>query len=232
MSLAVVREHRDFYRKHKWIEFEELIAPQNQERFSEEIKKALSDRLKTPPQKLASISATKRFAAGHDLWRASSLLKKITLGKRLAEVAGELVEIKPLRFGYDQLIFFPPKQEAADPSLKFLDNNPTLQEISSIQNIVCGMMLCIDKLAPADADSESSFFCPTVGNGVVFAPDFPIPFDQLEKREGFTYLLLAYATANAVYCHQEKDPFSYEFKQLGYNFGDRLTEKLNPLVYL
>src|SRR5262245_4528435 len=105
MNFTVVREHREFFRKHHWIECDSVISEAEIKQAVEQIPLTLKKRLKekgylstkTPPQFYW-------FEKGIDLWRESPILKKIALSRRLAEIAGELTEQKPLRFGYDKLL--------------------------------------------------------------------------------------------------------------------------------
>jgi len=234
MNFAIIKEHRDFFRKHRWIEFEGLLTKDQKENLLKESTAVLSKRLKAQAADIFQSPADKLFNAGRDLWRDSSKLKKIILGKSLAEAASELIEKKPLRFGYDQLFPSPKLSVEEDSYSKFLTEDLTLQEISCIQGVLCGLMLCI--VEPTVSSSEtplekSAVFSSRAGNGVIFAPDMPIPLKELNHRPGAVYLLLVYADVNAVYCLEEKDYHTHHFKRWGYHFGDRLSEILNPLVY-
>jgi len=256
MNFSVIGEHRDFFRKHHWIECEGVLSASQQAVLSREMATVLAARLKLP---ISKASANQLFASGHDLWRGAAPLKKIILQKGLAEIAAELLEEKPLRFGYDQL--FPPLASVsmgADAYGAFLKQTLSLREISSIQGIVCGAMLCVvaptinevidEEVKIVDAPLESGLmssqlssqpvpissvpiFSTTAGNGIFFSPDTPISFEGLRSHSGGTYLLLVYTKPNAVYYRQDLDPHLHDFRNLGYNFGDRLLDRLNPLVY-
>ena len=155
------------------------------------------------------------------------------MSKNLAEAASELIEHKPLRFGYDQLL--PMSNEAVagkNAYAALLSKTATLQDISCIQGVLCGLILCLKAAQQPPESASSTIFPFTAGSGVMFAPDVPIAFGELAKRQGYIYLMLAYTEAKAVYRLQPEDPHAYDFKQLGYNFGDRLSDKLNPLVYV
>lgn len=237
MNFAVDGRHRDFFRKSRWIEFDELLSPQQLEIINREIKPVLASRLKTPLTYLPAFAVDKFFEKGRDLWRGAPSLKKILLSKPLAEAASELIEQKPLRFGYDQL--FPSLNNIQNENQTYallLRTQPTLQEISCIQGVLCGLMLCL-KADPQKATSEDSkekpttVFSKTAGNGVIFSPELPIPFEELAAMNDSLYLLLVYTNAKAVYRMEERDPHVSDFKSLGYNFGDKLSDTLNPLVY-
>ncbi|QLH36192.1 MAG: hypothetical protein HWD61_08680 [Parachlamydiaceae bacterium] len=44
-------------------------------------------------------------------------------------------------------------------------------------------------------------------------------------------MLLAFADFRTVYILNENDPHTHTLKHLGYVFGDKLSDKLNPIVY-
>ena len=235
MNFAVDGSHRDFYRKHQWIEFEGLLSPARLLAIEKEIHEVLCKRIGIPDKEKPSaeeplFSEDAEFRAGRDLWRGRQSLKKIALSKNLAQVASEIIEQKPLRIGYDQ--FLP------SPLLGLEENNfytdllkttPTLQEMSPLQGVLCGLLICL-KSTPNE-EKPSTLFSPVAGNGVLFAPDHPIAFDELVSRQGSKYLLIAYAGSKSVFIHQSGDTHPSHFKKLGLNFGDRLNDLLNPIVY-
>lgn len=233
MNFSVVREHRNFFKLHHWIECEGVLTPAEVSRLKAGIDEALTLRRGDRRLSAEEMTAEEKFRLGRDVWRNAPSGKKTVLGKALAGVASELIEQKPLRFGYDML--FPSigtSRVKSGSYAELLARTPTLAEMSCIQGVLCGAMLCID--GPADSSEEtpaSSLFSSVPGNGVYFTPDWPLPLHEIYGRQGFTYLLLVYTKANAVYLLQEGDPHLHAFKQLGYNFGDRLNDLHNPVVY-
>ncbi len=226
MNFSANGEHRDFFHQHSWIECEGILSSSQLELLPKEIKEALL--IRTGIRKEA-IDDDKSFMLGRDLWRAAPLLKKIIVQKSLGQIASELTECKPLRIGYDQ--FFPSVGQYQGAYSKFLEQTITLQELSGIQGVMCGLMLCV---APPNkhlsALTSENIFPFSVGNGVFFTPDFPIDF-RILKAIGGEYLLVVYVKEKAIYCRQDRDPNNHTFKQLGYNYGDRLLDALNPIVY-
>lgn len=235
MHFAVDRKHRDFFRKHHWLECEEVFSPEETKRIAEGVDAACAQRLKVKPDALAEIPSERLFGVGHDLWRADPTLKKVLLHHNLAEIAGELTEQKPLRFGYDMLLP-PPKDalNAAGPYKALMEKSPTLAEISGIQGVVCGGVICVSGSLNQEGRQESglsSLFSVTPGHIVFFSPDWPLPFSEILHRPDYQYLMFVYVKPKAVYFRQELDPHLHDFKQLGYQFGDKLTDALNPIVY-
>lgn len=233
MHFSVIREHREFFRNHQWIECDGVLSGAEQRRLSEGISGVLEERSGVKPSILIKKSHLQDFDLGHDVWRGAPSLKKIILGSSLAEIAGELIEHKPLRFGYDT--FFPDVSKSADDKnayAAFLQTTPTLAEMSCIQGVVCGAMLCISGREAASSDEKmTTLFSRVPGNAVYFSPDWALPLHEIYQNPSFTYLLVAYVKTNAVYCMQHGDPHLHDFKRLGYNFGDRLKEPFHPIVY-
>src|SRR5262249_17973848 len=137
------------------------------------------------------------FEIGHDVWRGRRALKKIILSRSLAGIASELIEEKPLRFGYDSLFSAVEKTMGHDSYETFLQSHPTLHEMSCIQGVLCGAMLCLSGSGESVGDEATTIFCKTPGNIVYFAPDWPLPLREIYQNPGFTYLLIVYVKANA-----------------------------------
>lgn len=242
MNFAVLGEHRDFFRKHQWIECEQLIPPTRLERLVAGVEQALSSRLKQPislknGEALLHHSADLLFRHGRDLWRENKEVKKILFSKNLAEVAAELIEAKPLRFGYDQLLLPPLSAWQVENALQAIQmkaqNSPAVpfDQMSCIQGVACGAIVCIQAPLHLSPALGASFFPKTPGNVLIFKPTFAVPFQQLWTLPGFLYLMLVYAKPNAVYYLQQNDPHAHAFKDWGYNFGDALKDTLNPIIY-
>lgn len=244
MKFATAKEHRDYFRKQRHVAFEGLLTEQQCMQLNSYIDDALSKRLGERHSSLSLLPAEKLFAQGRDLWRAGAKLKKIVLHRGFAQAAADLIEMRPLRIAYDQLLpsystakfpvmsLTPPK---ADEYAAFLKRTATLSDISCVQGVACGLMLCVKAPAAGAAGGEEERFLSSVfprfaGHGVFFAPDMPIDFSMLTAMPEARYLMIAYTQHSSVYCHQEGDPHVNYFRSLGYNFGDRLSEQLNPQV--
>lgn len=223
MHFAVVGKHRDFFRKHHWLECEEVLPENERQRLSEAIAAALGK----------NETAADIFAAGRDLWRDHPAIKKAISKCNLAEIAGELIEQKPLRLGYDMLLPAPSAFDHDSSYSKFLKTTPTLTEMSCIQGIACGAMLCVSGPSNLDISTSSSIglFSNRPGNVIIFSSDWHLPLHEIYERAGFSYLLIAFAVSNSVYYLQPNDPHVHHLKRLGYQFGDRLKDVWNPIVY-
>jgi hypothetical protein len=156
--------------------------------------------------------------AGRDLWRNSAAIKKIVCSRDYAQIACELTGARELRLGYDQMVDIFPNESV------------NLLEISCIQGILCGLIICIQK--PSDEEEEfSEFFPQQVGTGIFFSAETLIPFGDLVHAHKGSYFLIAYTAKDAVYVHQDNDPYLHQWKPLGYAFGDRLQDAFHPMLY-
>lgn len=150
------------------------------------------------PERLDALKkeiATLQPLQSYDLWRQSVSYQKSLKLSQMAMIASELVEQKPIRIGFDWLL-------PQDFSGK------TLNEISSIQGLLCGLLLSLE-----------------TGSGTFVDPATPFP-----EQTG-PHLLIAFAEDRAVYIFQESDPNTHYLKQFGYSFGDRLKQAHNPIIY-
>lgn len=230
MKFATDKSHRDYFYKHGTIEFDELFSPEQIHELNVAIDAVLCKNLSIRKDQLARQTPQELFLGGRDLFRRDESIKKLLLHRRLAEIAVELMETHFLRMGYDQLLLGETKQPIIETTYdRFLRREGTLQEKSCITPIICGLMLCLD---PAQASENSSAFFPkTAGSGVFFKPDIPLDLSFLCQALGGRYLLIAYAEARTVYILNENDPHTHALKHIGYVFGDKLSDKLNPIIY-
>lgn len=230
MKYATDKSHRDYFYKHGTIEFDELFNADQVHELNVAIDKILCKKLSITKDKLPRQSPNELFLQGRDLFRHDESLKKLLLHQRLAEIAVELTEARSLRIGYDQLFVGeskPPLFETAYD--QFLHQPGTLQERSCITPVQCGLMLCLEPV-PLSAESPAALFPKIAGNGVFFRADIPLDLQSLSHAQGARYLLIVYAHSRTVYILNEKDPHTHALKHIGYVFGDRLSDKLNPLI--
>lgn len=233
MKFTLDSSHRDYYLQHRAIEFDALLTPIELKQLKKAVSLSLSERTGFEPEKLSKATPECLFMAGRDLWRTHEALKKIILQRRLAEIAAELTEKKPIRIGFDEL--FPETgtpdvvSTLKDPYHLLLNKKRLLSEICCLQGILCGLMLCLEGDA-TPSDEKLSPFSRLSGNGVFLSPDFPIDFKELYERPAHTYLLIVYCQDSALYIYQPDDPHGNILKQMGYSFGDKLKDNLHPVM--
>lgn len=88
MRFGLIKDHLDFFHKHKFIELEELMT---------------EDEIDTINSKLNDQK--------YDVWRTNDALKKIILKPTLAEVAAQLSKVQPIRIAHDRLLEGPLAKE-------------------------------------------------------------------------------------------------------------------------
>lgn len=232
MKLAVDQEHRHFFRKHQYIEFDELLTADQCASLNEESAAVLSNFLKIPKDKVFFAPPEKLYQSGRDLWRQDPSLRKIVCQSAWAEIASELLEKKPLKIGFDQYFCGIKKKISygeENPFFKVLSQASTLMDISSLQGIVGGLFLCLEEGENQKKEQKPPFPLKQ-GNGIFFSAAYPLDFQQLYDLPEYKYLLIVYADSSAVYAPNQNDLHLYDWKKLGYQFGDKLTEKLNPTL--
>ncbi len=236
MKFAIASDHRDFFRKHQAIEFEGFLNQKQITEIAKAIEEALTKRLSQMKTKVKP-STNQLFKEGRDLWRSEPILKKLEM-HQLSEIVSNLMECKPLRLGYDQYFpaFIPSLGQAflSDSYKTLCKQTLSLNAISSLERIVCGVMLCLtdqEKQEDSPIEKEFNIFSEKAGNAVFFHPNLPINFSELEKRKGQSYFLIVYTQAHAVYVMNENDPQPYHLKTFGYRVGDKLVDKHHPIAY-
>ncbi len=249
MKFSTAKEHRDFFQKNGWIEFEDLVSQQLLEQVNRAVDRTVADRLTNPDGKTAPFSSEKHYLAGRDLWRADPLLKKFISQAKFAEIAVELTEKIPLRLGFDQL--FPRLCESLyekEPSYlysSFLKEDYTLQEASCLSGLAVGIMLslgpCSERLGSQRVLPDALWnreprpgvitpFPSKPGHAVFFQPQRPIRWNFIAEQGANRFLLIVYTGSTAYYQRETNDPHVHALKKLGYVFNDRLTDRLHPVV--
>lgn len=215
MHLSLAKEHRDYYQKHKFIEFTSLVPSPHE--LSQAIEETLLLRQKAK-------HSPRDF--GRDLWRDNPLIKKISLRKDFAEIAAGLLGQRELRFGYDQSIAIERHTESYLPT-----GTTSLQQMSCMKPVMMGLLIRLTEgTQPAPAQLPCP--CPTLpGNGVFFSAQLLLSWEPLLALQNQRFFLIAYSGAHSVYVLEKRDPGTHALKTLGYVFGDTLTSDTHPLLY-
>ncbi len=246
MRFTVNKEQRDFFQKKGWIEFEDLLKEEQIQAIQRPLEEVLAERLKVSTSQVGKQPAERLYHQGHDLWRSSPILQHFIMQPRFGEIAVELIGRKVLRLGYDQ--FFPPLHPPSLSSLPlsfyapFMGRGLSLEEVSSIRGVACGMMIALGEktgsvLQKEEASGEVSegqkidIFPFRAGHVIFFRPHLPVAWDCLAHHVGQRFYLIVYASSLSYYQLQPNDPHTHALKHLGYIFNDPLADKLNPVVY-
>ena len=84
MHFAIAPEHLNFFQRHHYIEFENLLTQEEVETLLHALNTAL------PHQ--------------YDTWRGNPIIQKFVLRKQFAEIASNLTKISPLRIAFDRIL--------------------------------------------------------------------------------------------------------------------------------
>jgi hypothetical protein len=241
MKFATAKEHRNFFQKQGWIEFEGLLSSDQLALANQAIDQVLAERLNIPSERLQLLPSEKMYLQGRDIWRSNFVVQKLATQMRFAEIVAELIEKKPLRLGYDQ--FFPSRQQASyaqEPSSiysHFLEQIASLEEVSCLRGVACGLLLALGgKKENASLEKKTSFegidvFPNQPGNVIFLQPAALVNWDCLYAHPGQRFYMIVYTLSSAYYQLQLKDPHTHALKRLGYVFNDKLSDKLNPIIY-
>jgi hypothetical protein len=218
MRFIFTLEQRDFFRKHRFIEFEGLLASEHIAYLNQKTEEIIEQRLQLPLSKWDAISL---YKAGYDLWRNDDAIKKATQKLSIVHIASELFETSPLRLAFDQLCI------AGSPSP--YKGALSLSEISSIKPLAGGILFLLEDFEP---HQSLKFPLPRVaGNALFIAPELPIPWPELFSIPRLRILLLAFAPEKSFYRPEPNDPHSPAFKKWGYVYNDPLKATLHPIVF-
>jgi hypothetical protein len=239
MKFATAKEHRDFFQKHGWIEFDGFISDEQLALANQAIDQVLAERLKISSDRLGLLSSEKFFLEGRDLWRSNQTLRKLAVQPRFVEISSDLIEKKPLRLGYDQLLPGYIKSEFLAPAQQvyshFLEQTANLEDVSCLKGVVCGLILALggkQERVPEKISSDGiNIFPSQPGRVIFFKPNLLVNWNDLYNHAGQRFYMIVYTQAFAYYQLQPKDPHTHSLKRIGYVFNDKLNDKLNPIVY-
>lgn len=238
MKFATAKEHRDFFQKEGWIEFERMISDEQLELLNKAIDHTLADRLNTTSDKFSSVSSERFFMQSRDLWRSNPHLFKLICQTRLTETVNALIEKKPFRLGYDQLF---PSWNAHPFSKKdssfysdFLEKNSALETVSCLTDLACGVLVALNsggEMREIQSRDKLNIFSKHSGNIVFFKPNLIIDWKHLKSCTNQRFYLIVYTHPHSHYQLQTNDPHTHELKRIGYILNDKLSDKLHPIVY-
>ena len=244
MKFAIAKEHRDFFQKKGMIEFEDLLSSDQLALLNRTIDEALLTRLHQPQGHLKFQLSEALFLEGRDLWRSNEQLRKLVCQPRFAEITSELIEKKPLRLGYTQ--FFPSNYEVQYGReykgiyRHFIQQNIDLQSVSCLENVACGLMLCLGRNDPVKIEQPDfkeedekgiDVFPWQPGQVVYFQPEVPVDWQKLSRHSGFRFHLIVFTEAYSHYLLRPEDPHTHFLKHQGYIFNGKLVDRLHPIVY-
>ncbi len=233
MKLALVKDHLNFFYQNHFLECEDLLS----QKALTQLREALIIHIKT---QISSVSKrdknhleTPLLKAGFDSWRFSDLIKKWVFQPHFVEIAAHLTKRKKLRLGFDQAFWVPPFfEEESDQRLSFFKKSFFVSQISSLNNMVCGLILNLSLSSDLIEENNNNLPLPKIpGNGLFFLINNPLCFNQLLKNSKKLFLLIIYTEEQTIYFLNKENPNAHTYKNLGYVFGDKLQNKTHPLIY-
>lgn len=224
MKFSVSLEQRDFFRKTGFIHFVDLLNTSELAILNSGIEESLAVIRK-------KISQREPASLGRDLWRLNEGIKKIVFSKRLIDLAYELIQKKPLRIAFDELL--PEKSLYSRHEINDFHYSDTasFQEHSCISGLQGHFLLCIKRFPDTvPAGDSNPLFALEEGSGFFIAPEAVFPFLSATPSTTMRFFLIGYCDKFSQYLHEERDPHCHFLKSLGYVFGDTLNDRLHPII--
>lgn len=203
MNLEIAPSHRTFFIKNKFIIFDDLLTASE------------LSALQTLISKIPNEYAT-------NLFLRYPHFQKYIFSKKFAKLVFSLLNLNPIRIASDQYISSKSQYLAA----------ATLQEIGTVQPVICGLLLNISQTSiPIAEDNELlRTFPKNPGSGVFLHPEFTFPYNQLSNYSTAHFLLITYGSRRLIYTQNSSDPDLYFLKKQGYNFGMPISAATHPLL--
>jgi hypothetical protein len=223
MRFALTADHRDFFNKNNFIEFEEMLSSDQAAALKTNVEQVLAARLHIPKEKLAGRQSTQLFQAGYDLWRDNEIIKKTEQKNAFAALASELLQVLPLRFAFDQYVF------ASRGSDSPFSQSFTLQETSCLFPLAGALILPLEDMLQPLADFPLPL---KSGNGLFISPSLPIPWPKLYSIPNLCFIVIGFAMKKTLFRADTRDPHAVNLKKLGYAFNDFLKDSLHPLLIM
>lgn len=225
MRFALNSDHKDYYAKNGFIEFEEFLDANSVAALQKEIDATLCARLKTSSIRMAELPRKAIFESGFDLWRDNASIKQTLFKTTFTEIAAQLFQANLLRAAFDQYIDTGPGTDSP------------LTAPLSLNDFSCANPLSgafIIRLSETPIDPCDPQVCPVpskAGSAIFLSPDKVIPWSELFSQKDLRILILAYGSKRTFYRLEKNDPHTHLWKRLGYVFGDLLKDNLHPVLF-
>lgn len=229
MPIDLPQAQLNFYHKFHHLELESFFADERLGILQTAVKDEIKKRLGQAPS-----NTSEAYMGGRDLWRDNTAIRQLVCNRDLALCATKLSQQPSLVLAFDQLLFTP----LADNIAPF-DHPHTLQEISNVSSLACGLVINLCDCETTDGElslsveEDLSMLTPTPhnpGSILFFSPEMPLNFQDLFATPSQTHLLIAYANVKPLYIQNKIDPHAHALKKLGYGLGDHLATKTHPLL--
>lgn len=225
MRFAINSDHKDFYSKNGYIEFDEMLASDALNALQADVEKTLASRLNISTHRLEDQPRKALFEAGFDLWRDCPSFKKQLFKPTFSEIASQLFQEPFLRIGFDQYI------DTGSGSETILSATLPISALSCAKPLAGALLVRLSPEAPSSLDPQSCPVPAKPGSGIFLSPNKAIAWQTLFSEKNLRLLLLAYGTKNSIYHLEKNDPHTHVWKGLGYVFGDRLNDSIHPVLH-
>lgn len=205
-KLIIDTQHIDFYKTHGFLELEGLISDKGLEDLSLDLMTAKPEDRRYLSRKLLSFG-------------------KISRNRILQSLALELTSKPLLKYGLDLVITEKDKAKYKEPVY--------FRQLFSYTGIALGLCINISsrEITRDPIDSTSTCLFPSKpGSGTFFKASKALDFSYLQPDE--KQLLMIFCFTDSRYKLNPFDPFAHDVKKEGMAFGDKLSEKFHPLIYI
>ncbi|NGX49758.1 MAG: hypothetical protein K940chlam5_01362 [Candidatus Anoxychlamydiales bacterium] len=215
MKYLILDSQINFFQENGFIEFENIYP-------KEEIQ-IMENEIDTIFKSTKNLDFFKQYIAFRDLFRKSSIIKKLTLDKNIASIARTLSNRSSLRLLFDQTFITNKKN--------LFESNKTINDVISFQGAVCYAIIKLDSSAAIDSNN-----LPKKQGSLMFFKSLDSDNHPLINIEDLyscsqKFLLIAYGDIKTLYKLNKNDPNLNYLKNFGYSFGDKLKDEFHPVVF-
>lgn len=210
MRVVVSKDQHHFFEKYRHLSLEGVLTVKEVDDLTQAAEREVLLRLSLSPQERFEDGSV---VFGRNLSLTSKAIRKTLFSLRLAEIAFQLTNTHPLRFGFDQMWRLP-----------HIPNLCTLDSISSVTPLVIGVIIALD----TRHGGKEGIFPIEQGDVTFIAPTLELSPPQASHGR---FLLLAYTNKRPQYRLQPSDVHTHDLKRYGYGFGDILSETTHPILY-
>ena len=219
MRFSLTKEHKEFFYKHLFIEFEEVLSPDQIASLKVSIQHVMAKRD-------SKIYKEGTPLIGRDLFRDDKDIRKFILSKNFAHVVKDLCSKDSLRMAFDQ--YLNPKKTGP----KFFSKLSSFKEASCLADTYA---ILIFKLSGKEfTRPEEGPFLPSphkVGSLLIVHPDKILNFEGLLESSDDELYIITYGSDKLLYRPSNLDPAEPLIKRMGYAYGDLMKEQTHPIVY-
>lgn len=236
MRYEISQQQLNFFSRHGYIEFENLVSQEDARRLSQAVDQMLEKRT---PGSIESKTPFDLYTHGRDLFRDSPYIRSIATKRNLSTIASQLINKNSIRLAFDQALRTGTEDLTAEQIFPHLFAGKTrLDQISCFQGLYLGLIINLN-LDNKDVEEDIQIegidqlipYPRQLGQCLFIRRDTPIHLEPLFQRPNRSFYLISYAQAKTQFVLNENDPNTQLLKNLGYAFGDHLKDEFHPIVY-